>query len=81
MRSTQGSEPDIDVKFHITMWLIGKTDGQISDLLASWFEKHRQFDLAARYKSDLVTALYVPLLSTTYSSFYVLSKLSPKLPC
>ena len=58
MRSTQGMEPDIDVKFHIPMWQLGKTDGQISELLASWFESHGHPDLAARYKSDLDIALY-----------------------
>lgn len=57
MRSTKGSEPDIDVKFHIPMWQLGKTDGEISDLLASWFKKYGHPDLAARYKSDLDAAL------------------------
>lgn len=59
MRSTQGSEPDIDVKFHIPMWQLGKTDNEVSELLASWFESHGHPDLAARYQSDLKTALYV----------------------
>ena len=65
MRSTHGSEPDLDVKFHIPMWQLGKSDGQLSELMASWFESHGHPDLAARYKSDLNKALYVlrPLLS------------------
>lgn len=65
MRSTQGSEPDVDVKLHLPMWLTGKNDGQIADTLASWFEKHGQQELAARYKSDLLTALYVPYSAST----------------
>ena len=59
MRSTKGSEPDIDVKFHIPMWQLGLSDGQISERLASWFESHSHPDLATRYKSNLDTALYV----------------------
>lgn len=60
MRSTHSSEPDIDVKFHIPMWQLGKSDNEISELLASWFASHSHSDLAARYKSDLNAALYVP---------------------
>ena len=82
MRSTKGSEPDIDVKFHIPMWEIGKTDtqpgktdGQISELMASWFESHGHPDLAARYKSDLDTALYV----SPFSSSFI--KWTPELTC
>lgn len=65
MRSTHGSEPDLDVKFHIPMWQLGKSDGQLSEVMASWFESHGHPDLAARYKSDLNKALYV----SPFSSF------------
>nr|QJQ82456.1 BisB [Biscogniauxia sp.] len=94
MRSTQGSEPDIDVKFHIPMWQLGKTDGQISELLASWFEKHGHADLAARYKSDLDTAFpksgitgdgvgthtYISITHTPKTGLYMTMYYSPKLP-
>ncbi|KAJ8108563.1 hypothetical protein OPT61_g8088 [Boeremia exigua] len=57
MRPDKSSEPDMDVKFHIPMWQLGKTDTEISDLLASWFASHGHSDLAARYQSDLKAAL------------------------
>lgn len=66
MRSTEGPEPDIDVKFHIPMWQLGMTDGQLSEKLASWFETHDHAGLAARYKSDLNTALYVLSFSVAH---------------
>jgi DMATS type aromatic prenyltransferase len=71
MRSTEGSEPDVDVKLHLPMWLAGKNDGQIADTLAEWFEKHGQRDLAERYKDDLLTSLYVLLSSSTPPTFMV----------
>ncbi|KAI1497646.1 aromatic prenyltransferase [Biscogniauxia marginata] len=94
MRSTQSSEPDIDVKFHIPMWQLGKTDGQISELLASWFESHGHPDLAARYKSDLDTAFpkhsitekgvgthtYISITHTPKTGLYMTMYYSPKLP-
>ncbi|CAN8106532.1 unnamed protein product [Discula destructiva] len=93
MRSTQGSEPDLDVKFHIPMWQLGKTDAQLSDLLASWFESHGDHDLAGRYKSDLETAFpngaietsvgthtYLSITYTPKTGLYMTMYLSPKLP-
>ncbi|KAI1632605.1 aromatic prenyltransferase [Biscogniauxia mediterranea] len=95
MRSTHGSEPDIDVKFHIPMWQLGKTDGEISDLLASWFETYGHPDLAARYKSDLDTAFpkhgitagkaagthtYLSITHTPKTGLYMTMYYSPKLP-
>lgn len=76
MRSTHGSEPELDVKLHIPMWELGKSDGEISELMASWFESHGHPDLAARYKSDLNRALYVSLCS----SFPDLIVVSPSWP-
>ena len=84
MRSTQCSEPDIDVKFHIPMWQLGKTDRQISELLASWFENHGHPDLATRYKSDLDAALYVSScipLPRLFHLILFLIKLTRKLTC
>lgn len=67
MRSTYGSEPDLDVKLHIPMWQLGKSDGQLSEMMASWFESHGHLDFAARYKSDLNKALYVSTLFFPFS--------------
>ena len=65
MRSTHGSEPELDVKLHIPMWQLGKSDGELSEMMESWFESHGHLDLAARYKFDLNKALYV----SPFSSF------------
>nr|UQE90685.1 prenyltransferase PT1 [Periconia sp.] len=60
MRPTQEGEqdatPDIEVKVHLPMWDIGKTDAEISELLASWFQAHGHRDLAERYQADLDAA-------------------------
>jgi DMATS type aromatic prenyltransferase len=76
MRSTHGSEPDLDVKLHIPMWQLGKSDRQLSEMMASWFESHGHPDLAARYKSDLNKALYV----SRFSSFLHLIVVSSSWP-
>ena len=66
MRSTRGAEPALDVKLHLPMWQLGKSDGELGELMAAWFERHGHQELAARYKADLDTALYVPFLSFSF---------------
>jgi DMATS type aromatic prenyltransferase len=70
MRSTHGSEPDLDVKLHLPMWQLGKSDGQLSEMMASWFESHGHPEFAARYKSDLNKALYVLLHPFSFPFFF-----------
>ncbi|KAF6229216.1 hypothetical protein HO133_007332 [Letharia lupina] len=95
MRSTHGSEPDLDVKLHIPMWQLDKSDGQLSEVMASWFESHGHPDLAARYKSDLNKAFpkhgitenmgvgthtWMSITHTPKTGLYMTMYLSPKLP-
>jgi len=91
MRSTKDSKPDIDVKFHIPMWALARTDEQISDLMAAWFESHGHAKLASRYKADLKntfqdsftergTHTYLSITHTEKTGLYMTLYLSPKLP-
>ncbi|KAF7505274.1 hypothetical protein GJ744_001061 [Endocarpon pusillum] len=94
MRSTHGSEPDINVKIDIPMWQLGKSDGQLSEMMASWFERHGHPDFAARYKSDLNKAFpkhgitenkgvgthtFMSIKHTPKTGLYMAMYLSPKI--
>lgn len=50
-------EPEIEVKMHVPGNWLGRTDAQISEVLSDWFQKHGHSELAARYQSDLASAL------------------------
>ena len=50
-------EPDIEVKMHVPGSWLGKTDALVCDSLSAWFQSHGHPGLAARYQSDLVSAL------------------------
>ncbi|KAL8942497.1 MAG: hypothetical protein Q9216_001641 [Gyalolechia sp. 2 TL-2023] len=95
MRSTHGSEPDLDVKLHIPMWQLGKSDGELSEMMASWFESHGHPNFAARYQSDLNKAFpkhgvtenkgvgthtWMSVTHTPKTGLYMTMYLSPKLP-
>ncbi|KAJ8105787.1 hypothetical protein ONZ43_g7286 [Nemania bipapillata] len=56
--SSPGQEnPDIEVKLHVPMWVLGKTDAQLSARLAEWFRIHNHAGFADRYLQDLEYAL------------------------
>ncbi|KAI7211772.1 hypothetical protein KC333_g7487 [Hortaea werneckii] len=93
MRPTQDNTPNIDVKFHIPMWQLAKTDNELSELMASWFASRGHADFAARYKSDLNKAFprsmtekslgthtYLSITYTPKTGHYLTMYLSPKLP-
>ena len=59
MRPTpQGQDdPDMEVKLHLPLWVLGKTDAQIGDRLGDWFRSHNHNGFSERYLRDLEYAL------------------------
>jgi tryptophan 7-dimethylallyltransferase len=53
----EGQDPEIDVKLHVPVWVLGKTDAQISERLSAWFKTRNHDAFADRYLEDLEYAL------------------------
>ncbi|GAP88223.2 putative 7-dimethylallyltryptophan synthase [Rosellinia necatrix] len=91
--ATAAVAPDIEVKLHIPVWELGKTDAEIGELMAAWFHAHGHPELAASYQSDLAatfpkhplstaggTHTFISLTYTPKTGLYMTTYYTTKLP-